>query len=110
VHGGLPDGDAGALARDTEIIQISALAKPRAHGIVGAARECYAAVTVVLVTAPEAFFRSGWQAETAPATVISGSPIAQSAKPEATVEAYMEISNVGPVETGVSRLLDANRG
>lgn len=80
------------------------------RGIVGAARQRYAAVTVVLVTAPEAVLQERLAGRNRSSDGDIGSRIARSAKPETAVAADIEISNVGPVETGIGRLLDAIRG
>jgi ribose 1,5-bisphosphokinase len=79
------------------------------RGIVGSARERYAAVTVVLVTAPEAVLQERLAGRNRIGDGDIGSRIARSAKPETAVEADIEISNVGPVETGIRSLLGAIR-
>ena len=80
------------------------------RGIVGPAHERYAAVTVVLVTAPEAVLQERLAGRNRTSDGDIGSRIARSAKPEAAVEAAIEISNVGLVETGIRSLLDVIRG
>ena len=80
------------------------------RGIVGPARKRYAAVTVVLVTAPEAVLQERLAGRNRPSDGDIGSRIARSAKPETAVDADIEISNVGPVESGIRRLLDVIRG
>jgi ribose 1,5-bisphosphokinase len=80
------------------------------RSIVSAARERYAAVTVVLVTAPEAVLQERLAGRNRASDGDIGSRIARSAKPETAVEADIEISNVGPAETGIRHLLDAIRG
>ena len=79
------------------------------RGIVSSAWERYAAVTVVLVTAPEAVLQERLARRNRVSDGDIGSRIARSAKPETAVEADIEISNVGPVETGIRSLLDAIR-
>jgi ribose 1,5-bisphosphokinase len=79
------------------------------RGVVGSARKRYAAVTVVLVTAPEPVLQERLAGRNRTSDGDIGSRIARSAKPETAVEADIEISNVGPVETGIRSLLDAIR-
>jgi ribose 1,5-bisphosphokinase len=80
------------------------------RGIVGAARNRYAAVTVVLVTAPEAVLLERLAGRNRASDGDIRSRIVRSAKPEVAVAADIEISNAGPVETGTRRLLDVIRG
>ena len=80
------------------------------RGIVGAARKRYAAVTVVLVTAPETVLQERLAGRNRASDGEIGSRIARSVQPEVSVTADIEICNVGPVETGTKLLLDAIRG
>ena len=80
------------------------------RGIVGAARQRYAAITVVLVTASDAVLRERLAGRNRSGDGDIGSRIARSAKPEVAIAADIEISNVGAVETGIGRLLDVIRG
>jgi ribose 1,5-bisphosphokinase len=101
---GIPSSiDDGIRAGRTVVCNVS-------RGIVGAARERYAAVTVVLVTAPEAVLQERLAGRNRLSDGDIGSRIARSAKPEVAVEADIEIGNVGAIEAGIKRLLDAIRG
>ena len=80
------------------------------RGIVGAARQRYAAVTVVMVTAPEAVLRERLAGRNRTSDGDIGNRVARSIQPEVSVAADIEICNVGPVEAGTRLLLDAIRG
>ncbi len=80
------------------------------RGIVGPARQRYANVTAVLVTAPEAILQQRLAGRKRASDGDIGSRIARSAKPETAVHADVTIENIGPAEDGIRLLLDAIRG
>lgn len=77
--------------------------------ILGPARQRYACVTVVLVTAPRKVLeaRLAGRARTSDGNLADR--IGRSARLQVNVEADVEIQNVGRVEIGVRRLLNAIR-
>ena len=79
------------------------------RGIVGQARRRYAAVTVVLVTAPQEVLQQRLAGRNRVSDGDIGSRIARSAKPETAVSADVVIENVGAKEIGIERLLETIR-
>lgn len=77
--------------------------------ILGLARQRYVAVTVVLVTAPQKILEARLAGRGRASDGSLADRIGRSACPELAAEVDVEIQNVGRVEIGVRRLLNAIR-
>jgi ribose 1,5-bisphosphokinase len=77
--------------------------------VLGLARQRYVSVTVVLVTAPQRVLEARLAGRGRASDGNLGDRIGRSASPDVSAEADVEIQNVGRVEIGVRRLLNAIR-
>jgi ribose 1,5-bisphosphokinase len=77
--------------------------------VLGLARQRYVSVTVVLVTAPPKVLEARLAGRGRASDGDLADRIGRSASPEVSAEADVEIQNVGRVEIGVRRLLNAIR-
>ena len=77
--------------------------------ILGVARQRYAFVTIVLVTAPQEVLEARLSARARASDASLTDRIARSARLEVDVDIDVEIQNVGPVEIAVRRLLNVVR-